>query len=476
MGIKLEWEVESEQTQLRATEDPDARQRRRKNGRRFLLLLIGILTVLAGLAAVIKWRLDQVDHQYRQDLIDTVEIEVAALRLGDFAAFMAIQRSASEAFMLEQSRRFSEYQDFKRSHRLALTGDVQNVTIDNLRGRVVLQETIDGVPYQVVWFYWYYEDDGPNNQSGWRHVPDDLTFWGDEAEVTAGPVRVTYRKLDERLAEALAPRLQDWWARGCALLGCSLPPDELRVEIVAERPSTVEWADYDPWTLRVTSPLVGRARADVAIPADLGQAIADQVADRLVRHAAGEINPPIYSDAAWLHDDLSRWLAQALLTGDTPTQPPGFIESLIAQFGTGVPAQVARALQTDATLDGTLTAITGVPFALISLDQLNMLDWQGFFQWRLALETRLLAQADTGGAFLALYDLEDALTSQQAQLRIEDAAYAARPVPAVGVVAIAREANGQTYAYVETAHTQNDVPISETVIWRLAGNTWKRIN
>ena len=66
---------------------------------------------------------------------------------------------------------FEAYQQLKQAHRVELTGDVLDVTIDDLRGRVVLQETIDGVPYKVVWFYWYYEDGGERDQPGWRRVP-----------------------------------------------------------------------------------------------------------------------------------------------------------------------------------------------------------------------------------------------------------------------------------------------------------------
>jgi hypothetical protein len=179
MGIKLDWQVESEQTQVRATDDPDARHKRRLAQRRLVLLIVGLASTLILIAALIIWRLQRVDNQLRQDLLDTVEIEVTALRLGDFANFLAIQRSASDTFLIEQSHEFEYYQTLKQSHRVQLTGKVLDAVIDGQRGRVVLQEIIDSVPYKVVWFYWHYEDGAGNDQSGWRRVPDDLTFWGD---------------------------------------------------------------------------------------------------------------------------------------------------------------------------------------------------------------------------------------------------------------------------------------------------------
>jgi len=98
MGIRLDWQVESEQTELRAQEDPEARQRRRVAQRRLALLVIAIGSLLCLVASLVIWRLQQVDNRYRGDLIDTVEPEVAALRLGDLDAFMRIQRSRAALF------------------------------------------------------------------------------------------------------------------------------------------------------------------------------------------------------------------------------------------------------------------------------------------------------------------------------------------------------------------------------------------
>ena len=138
MGIKLDWEIESEQTQARAAEDPEARRRRHIARRRLLLPILGLAVALLAASGAVFWRLDQVDNQYRQDLLDTVQIETAALRIGDFAGFMAVQRSASDAFMLDQSRAFEEYQQIKQTHQVELPGTVVDATIDHLRGRVVV--------------------------------------------------------------------------------------------------------------------------------------------------------------------------------------------------------------------------------------------------------------------------------------------------------------------------------------------------
>ncbi|HML22650.1 MAG TPA: hypothetical protein PKD09_13440 [Aggregatilinea sp.] len=473
MGIKLDWQIESEQTQARAGEDPEARRQRHVARRRLLLLIVGLAAVLIAAGAAIYWRLNQVDSQYRQDLLDTVEVETTALRIGDFAGFMAVQRSASDAFMLDQSRAFEAYQQLKQTHSVDLPGTVVDATIDHLRGRVVVQEIIDGVPYNVAWFYWFYEDKGSTDQGGWRHVPADLTFWGDEAEITSGAATVTYHTLDAALAAALAPRVGTWWSQGCQLLQCTALPPDLRVDIVAERPAALEWATYDAWTLRITSPLVDRARADAAIPPDLNTSIAQALARRLVRYAASDSVTPPPTDAAWIADELAGWLSWQF-TGSAAASTGEFTRSLIAQYGAGAPGTLARTLPSQPTLDAALSAITGQSLAQIPGETLAALDWRGFFQWRLDVEAELLAQVDGSAALLDLYDLESASAASEVARRIEDPTYASRTAPQVQVVNVLRDDSGQTYAYVDAVRAEDGA--TTQIIWRLANGSWKRSN
>src|SRR5690554_5768969 len=118
MGIRLDWQVESEQSELRAQEDPEAQRRRRVTQRRFIMLIIAIGSLLCLAVSLVIWRLQQVDEQFRDSLVDTVEAEIAALKVGDLDAFMRIQRSRSSAFLIEQQREFELYQQLKQSHRV----------------------------------------------------------------------------------------------------------------------------------------------------------------------------------------------------------------------------------------------------------------------------------------------------------------------------------------------------------------------
>ncbi len=469
MSIKLDWQIESEQTHTRATEDPLVRQRRRRAQRRFALLVLVMAGVLALIVALVIWRLRSVDERLRKDLVRTVQAEIAALRVGDFANYMAIQRSASDAFMQAQSRRFQDYQQLKQAGRVQLSGDVVNVAIDGRRGRVVLEEELDGVPYRQVWFYWYYTDSG-DGMGGWRHVPDDLTFWGAERTLDLpGGGSVRYRELDEPYAQAIAEALPNWWAELCAALRCDPPPPP-QIEIVPQRPFALSW-DGDGWTLRVSSPLVERVRADAPLPPNFAQALVEALATRLVRYAAGDDPAPYYTDIAWLRAELGRWAAaQVLGTAGSP-----FIDSLSATFGPGAPLTLLSALTPTATLESALSAVTGVPMEQLSQDQLNSLAWGDFFQWRLALEPQLLVEGESN-AFLALYAQEDNYAASQAAIRLEDRRYALQPPPTVQSVLITHE-RGRTFATVSAAHYDADGVLlqQQTIYWWLSGGTWRRL-
>jgi hypothetical protein len=178
-----------------------------------------------------------------------------------------------------------------------------------------------------------------------------------------------------------------------------------------------------------------------------------------------------------VHEELARWLA-GLVRSDQQAAGSGFINSLVAYYGSGVGRTVLHALGPATTLDDVMVAATSFNISTLSVDQLNALDWHSFFQWRLDLEWRLLSQPDSSGAFLALYDPDNLAGSSEAALRLENPAYAAQSVPQVTTVTISRDGNSQTFAGAETIRTMADGSIvnAGTVLWHLTGGTWKRIN
>src|SRR5690606_4339781 len=115
MGIKLDWEIESEKSGAHtATEDPQVIRSRRRAQLRFVVTFGLILAILGGIGAFLAWRLEEADSRIEQFLRDTVEAEVAALRIGDWNAFYNAQRSADPLWAENRQRAFFEqYQTLK---------------------------------------------------------------------------------------------------------------------------------------------------------------------------------------------------------------------------------------------------------------------------------------------------------------------------------------------------------------------------
>ncbi|MEL7233422.1 MAG: hypothetical protein AAGK74_02930, partial [Chloroflexota bacterium] len=164
MGIKLDWEIEAEQSVVQGSgEDKEAKRRRRMAQLRLLLGVVILIGLFASVYGFFVWRLRIVDNEIQRALTDTVQAEVTTLRVSDRNAFLDIQRSASETWAQAQLAEFDEYQALKVNYDVQLTGNVVDVVVDGSRGRVQVEEIIDGIPYVQTWFYWRYAEDG------WRH-------------------------------------------------------------------------------------------------------------------------------------------------------------------------------------------------------------------------------------------------------------------------------------------------------------------
>jgi hypothetical protein len=457
MGIRLDWEIEAEQARIqRAGEDPETARKRRTARLRLLLFAVLVIFIFGGIAALIVWRLQAVDEQIAQLLRNTVDAEVTALRIGDENAFLGAQRSASDEWLQEQDQVFDDYQQRKLTQDIQLTGQISDLTVDDMRARVKVQEIIDGVPYTQVWFYWRYDD-------GWRHVPPDYTFWGDVQTFQGQGVSVRYQTVDQDVATVIGDRIQSWLQTVCAALTCDGLP-EISVEIVPDEALAVSWSASNPWSLQVPSPYIGRARSDMPFDQVLQYDAATLLAERLAASTSPNIQPNFPADASYLRQAAIAWLAARFMQLQSNAY---VIESLTQNYGDAAVGRLLQLIQADSDVR-ILAEAAGVP----SIDQ-TMLDWRDFLTWRLTTEDTLIRNGDEGH-FLNLYDTGDETVRNLAYQRFGTPP-SDLPKMVVSVVNdTGPDGTPILRALVQTG-SEGSV-VQEEVLFRLVDGVWRRAN
>ncbi len=468
MGIRLDWEIETERERVRgAGEDPEAKRRRRRSLVRFVTVVAAFLLIIGGVIGGAALRLRYVDWQIEQLLRDTVDAEIANIRIGDQDGFRGIQRSASDDWIQQQLALFEQYQTWKVQPNTAFTGEIVDLVIDGQRARVVLEEIIDGVRYHVVWFYWRYDDGIDANDTssasddGWRHVPPDVTFWGDAAQITRSRVNVRYYTLDEVLAAQTADRLEQWIEFACgAMLGaleCDSMP-MITVDILPQGDLSIGWADVNSWTLRIPSPYLSRAQADSPFDPTLMLATADALAERLIAQSLSA-EPSYPADAYYLRQGMISWLVGQF--AGIPTNS-FLIESLARQYGDSAVGRLAAFMQPNSSID-LFQVVTERPIAQANLD------WRDYLTWRLQLENDLVnRRAEL--EFYALYDIADAYVRDLAAARFINGT-----APAGWVVNSASSTVDTNGVPVLNATAQNNLTgEQQEILFRLTDGVWKR--
>lgn len=440
MGIQLDWQIEAEHTEQRDTEDPESRRRRRRQRRQLLLAILFVAMVICGVVGFLLWRVNQLEQRVEDDLRAAVDAELAAIRIGNQSAFMNIQRSASEPWLDSQRALFVEYQTLKQAQRLSPDSEIVDVAIDEQRGRVVLHEQIDGITYRQVWFYWNYEPlEGEEEISGWRHVPQDWTFWGDEQTLEGEGYQLTYYELDAPHAQAIANRLDSWWQQACTWVACPTPPDTLEIIIDPQAGIRYTWEPQTGWKLRVLSPLVtGRVPINTDTPTGFEFDTARAITERLIDHAtSGRLqyifeNALIAFDTTWVKYELRDWIA-----GQMTGQPSPFINSLVALYGDGVVPALVQQVSDGGQIDSLAPMVNPQIASFADLDDatLNQIEWRPFFEWRLGLERERLRSGDFDNYF-ALY--ESGSNNAAAQARAANGTFALTMPERVEAVAFTR--------------------------------------
>lgn len=452
-GIRLDWEIESNQVRVEEREDSALAQARRLSLLRLVMVIAIVLLILAVVALLLNVRLRQFDAQIEQLLRDTVDTEIAALRIGDQKTFMDLQRSATEDWFRAQEQTFNNYQTLKSEQEIQLTGHVIEVAISNQRGRVHVEEIINGISYTRLWFYWRYED-------GWRHVPPDYTFWGEPQIQNGTGFAVRYQSVDAILATQFHDKLEQWLRFACESLTCADLPF-ITVDIVPGQLTGISWAAGQPWQLIVPSPYASRARSDIPFEVTLQLDAAGLLAERIVNHVSGGMQPVFPADAVFLRAGVVSWLIGRFVQLDTGSL---LISSLANNHGAGAVGSLTRSLSPLADV-GILSGIMGVP-----LDQ-SGLDWRDFFTWRLNTEDQLIALRDENN-WLNLYDTRSDSVRVTAYSR-----YVANPAPEkkLALLAQAQTApDGTPQVLVSVQIGNGDTARVEMVLFNLVNGTWRR--
>lgn len=456
MGLRYDWEIEAEKTRVqRSGEGPVFARKRRAAQLRFLIFIMFVLGIFAGIVGFVVIRLQSVEREIEQSLRSTVEAEVTALRLGDFSSFSTIQRSASPDWLHFQQQIFNQYQDLKMQQDVQLSGEISDIQVDRTRARVNVQEIVNGVPYTRVWFYWHYDD-------GWRHVPPDYTFWGETEVQKIQNVTVRYKMVDKFFGKAVAERVATWFQTTCATLACASVP-EITVEIIPDETLQVNWVSGDQWWLQVPSPYVRRARSDMPFDVDGQIAVAEKIADRLITQASNNLQPVYPADAVYLRQAVIQWLVGQMVQVNSNSY---LIDSLTTNYGVQAVGQLLAAFRPDSTI-GLLAQVTQK-----SLEQTG-LDWRDYLTWRLGVEDDLLQKRDEAN-FLALYDTRDSAVRDLAYSRFNTVENAIKKTVTSVRMEVGSDASVSLRTVVEIG--EGTVVQQSEVIFRLADGVWKRVN
>lgn len=446
--IRLEWDVESQQISNADSEDPQIKRARRR--RSLLLLLIGLLLgAIAAAALLLRQRVIDVDNEIEALLHDTVRAEVAALRIGDLAAYLRIQRSASGEWIQQQQAVYEQYSRLKASQDLVLTANILDSAIDGQRGRVLVEEIRQGTAYAQVWFYWRYAD-------GWHHVPPDYTFWGDQQHIESPALRVQYRSIDERFAQQLQAEFSAWLASGCAVLNCAALP-QLQIEITPAAAQPAAWLDAS--RLQVQSPYVQIAHSTQPFDSARQAALAQLLAEGLLAAHTGGLTVRFPHDAVHLWQSTAAWLSARFVGAENSSPVQALVQSLAAGYGDDAVSRLVDLFTPTADMSILQQA---VPLPIVQAN----LDWRAFIAWRLNTEAQLIASRAESD-FLALYDSADPAVRDLAAARYDAGA------PSAPQQVIAQHLPSGT-AQLEAAVITSASAAEQTVRFNLVDGVWKR--
>lgn len=453
--IRFEWNIESQHIDRSDGEDPLAKRRRRRDVLRLLMLMVLLLAMIALGVLIVRQRFIDVENQFAQLLQDTVKAEVAALRIGDINSWLASQAAENDSWIGQQRAAFHLYSDLKSAGDVELTGDILAVHIDGERARVLVQENVNSLPYSRLWFY-------RRTDSGWLHTAPDHSFWGADLQFDGAGVRVNYRVVDQQFAADLGRALEDWRRRACAVFDCDGLPLFV-VDVTLDSDTAVAWRDERNLRLEIRSPYLEIARADTPFDGSYQLQTSQLFAERVINAHTNYQAAAYPHDALYLRQAAIDWLAAWFMNLD---YRHALLDSLAGNYGVEAVAQLLASL----SATDSMAILQGViPDSLAQAD----LDWRDFIEWRLKLESELIA-ARAEEEWLRLYDTSEASGRRAAYARFNENA----PPQAYRVVDhyIWASDAGNPQLRASVASGDASQLQEEIVSFNMVNGVWKRSN
>lgn len=385
MGIKLDWDVESDDGWDEIAEDPAVVAARQQAGRRWLVAALSLLLIVGGLVGGGFWRLRLLESERRDELKVTVTAEITALRIGDQRAYLDLQ-APIDWWREAQAANFQRYQQGE-----AVVGEIVGLDVDLDRGMATLREQRSEQPVLVTWFY-------QHSGAGWQHTAPTLEQW-EEIQTASTVFDVRYRTIDEAYIKQLMPVLDAWWVEVQQLtFGVGAVP---RPEIRLTSDPAVRWINSQEWILQIPSPQVRRRPADGSLDTPFMGQIADAFAGRWAAESVGtSINPFPESDSPWYQVELARWLRYKFAPdypsalyplhslaypSSEPSLPAGsaFLNPLTETYGNEVIPRLTQAVRANDRIIPALEIATGESVTTLPVT------WNDYFTSRLQAEASL---------------------------------------------------------------------------------------
>lgn len=365
MSVELDWEIEDVETPLLDTA-PEVERHFGGCRRRLSLLALAALVLIGGLG-FLWFRVQQKEKESESELRAAVELELAALIDGDRDLFLNRQDPDDRRWRRVQESVFDNYHSVagrspweERPQVLRYTGQVPAVRMQGDEAWAQVEIERGDRAWRELWFYQWTQD------AGWRHVPFDENWLGEEQALVTTHLRLSFPMRDEAIVSALARKMEAWYDVIAPLYGVRpTSATVLTVEFAyrSSRSTTPQpfWVRGSS-TIEAPSPHQGALSGDASPNATLQRQMAGYLAEALIAHQTGlhptaDLEPEVKA----LRGELQEW-ATARIAENVPDQtewttlPTPLLDALVARDGVQVNAELIGSLSRARSLEQALAA------------------------------------------------------------------------------------------------------------------------